>query len=70
MARHELIEMARDNIGHAQAGTIAQEADVSIRKLPDGKKLARLLGDRVDVQGGLTKLKHEIDRGFLLDVVV
>jgi phenylpropionate dioxygenase-like ring-hydroxylating dioxygenase large terminal subunit len=28
VARHELIEMARDNIGHAQAGTIAQEADV------------------------------------------
>ncbi len=28
MSRAELIEMARHNIGHAQAGTIAQEADV------------------------------------------
>jgi phenylpropionate dioxygenase-like ring-hydroxylating dioxygenase large terminal subunit len=28
MSRAELIEMARDNIGHAQAGTIAQEPDV------------------------------------------
>jgi hypothetical protein len=43
---------------------------VSIRKLPDGKKLARLLGDRVDVQGGLKNPKHEMNRGFPLDVVV